>query len=196
MQEKHSRDREMKVDCSEKKMFLSKRIVKRIFLLIFLLFIVFVHKGYSEDNAVKTEAGQAEAVQPSPQNVSLEILEAVKKEKIDLAKKEEKMKEEEKRLNELKETIDLKMKEYQALRTELESLVKRLEQFDEDNFKNLVKVYESMRPEEAGPLMSSLKEETAIKIFSQMNNKKAAKILPFVEPKKATRISEALMKKK
>ena len=82
------------------------------------------------------------------------------------------------------------------MRTELESLVKRLEQFDEDNFKNLVKVYESMRPEEAGPLMSSLKEETAIKIFSQMNNKKAAKILPFVEPKKATRISEALMKKK
>ena len=100
MQEKHSRDREMKVDCLEKKMFLSKRMVKRIFLLIFVLFIVFVHKGYSEDNAVKTEAGQAEAVQPSPQNVSLEILEAVKKEKIDLAKKEEKMKEEEKRLNE------------------------------------------------------------------------------------------------
>lgn len=160
-----------------------------------LLFLIWVNEGVSEESIEKTNLTKPNKTQTSSNNTPLEILESMKKQRTDLMKREEEVKKEEKRLNDLKDLIDTKISEYKALRADLEKMVKKLEEFDDENLKHLVKVYEAMKPEEAGPLLSTLKEDIAIKVFKKMNNKKVAKILPFIESHKAKKISEALIKK-
>ena len=166
--------------------------------LIFSLPLLFFASpnALSQGGEISESMIQGVNVDTSSSKTSLEILESIKKQRMELMKREEDIREKEKRLKEVKSTVDKRITELQELRTKLENLLDQLKEKDKERFKHLVKVYEAMRPEEAGPLISTMDDKIAIRIFSEMNNKKAAKILPFIEPEKATKISEALIKKK
>ncbi|HUU51253.1 MAG TPA: hypothetical protein VMW81_09910 [Nitrospinota bacterium] len=166
-----------------------KKAATFFFALIFVLLSFFLSpfQGLSQ---------QKEIAKDKYSKTTLEILESIEKERMVLLKKEEDIKKEKKILKDIKDDVDKRIAKLKTLRLELEGLLEKLEKRDEEKFRHLVKVYEGMRPEEAGPLISTLREDIAIRIFSGMNNKKAAKILPFIEPEKAIKISEAMIKKR
>ena len=59
---------------------------------------------------------------------------------------------------------------------------------------HLLKIYESMDPEEGALRIEQMREGLALDILAGIKNKKAAGILAGVNPKKAARLSEGLMK--
>lgn len=59
---------------------------------------------------------------------------------------------------------------------------------------HLLKIYESMDPEEGALRIEEMREGLALDILSGMKNKTAAGILAGVDPKKAARLSEGLRK--
>ncbi len=59
---------------------------------------------------------------------------------------------------------------------------------------HLLKIYESMDPEEGALRIEQMKESLALDILAGIKNKKAAGILAGVKPKKAARLSEGLRK--
>jgi len=59
---------------------------------------------------------------------------------------------------------------------------------------HLLKIYESMDPEEGALRIEQMREGLALDILAGIKNKKAAGILAGVKPKKAARLSEGLRK--
>ena len=59
---------------------------------------------------------------------------------------------------------------------------------------HLLKIYESMDPEEGALRIEQMREGLALDILAGIKNKKAAGILAGVSPKKAAVLSEGLMK--
>ncbi len=59
---------------------------------------------------------------------------------------------------------------------------------------HLIKIYESMDPEEGALRIEQMREGLALDILAGIKNKKAAGILAGVKPKKAARLSEGLRK--
>jgi flagellar motility protein MotE (MotC chaperone) len=59
---------------------------------------------------------------------------------------------------------------------------------------HLLKIYESMDPEEGALRIEQMREGLALDILAGIKNKKAAGILAGVDPKKAARLSEGLRK--
>lgn len=175
-----------------------KKAITFFFALILALSLFFLSpfQGLSQEKGSFKYINKINSLDNKSSKTTLEILESIKKERMELLKREDDIKKEKKILKDIKDDVDKRIAKLKTLRLELEDLLEKLEKKDEEKFRHLVKVYEGMRPEEAGPLISTLREDVAISIFSQMNNKKAAKILPFVEPGKAIKISEAMIKKR
>ena len=59
---------------------------------------------------------------------------------------------------------------------------------------HLLKIYESMDPEEGALRIEQMREGLALDILAGIKNKKAAGILAGIQPKKAARLSEGLQK--
>jgi len=175
-----------------------KKAATFFFALIFVLLSFFLSpfQGLSQQKEIAKNINENSNLKDKYSKTTLEILESIEKERMVLLKKEEDIKKEKKILKDIKDDVDKRIAKLKTLRLELEGLLEKLEKRDEEKFRHLVKVYEGMRPEEAGPLISTLREDIAIRIFSEMNNKKAAKILPFIESEKAIKISEAMIKKR
>ena len=65
-----------------------------------------------------------------------------------------------------------------------------------ENVQSLIKVYSSMKPEEAAGLIEAIDDDLALKIVAGMKSKIAGKVLSKLDLKVAKRISETLAGKK
>jgi flagellar motility protein MotE (MotC chaperone) len=119
------------------------------------------------------------------QTTSKEPLQSIEEERIkilkeDLAKKTEELKK-------LREEINAKIKEHEAIKVQLERA-------QSENFQRLAKIYELMPPEEAATRIEKLDDETAITLILAIKPRQAAKILANVNPEKAAIISKKIVK--
>ncbi len=119
-----------------------------------------------------------------------------------------------KAVEERERRLQLREEQVQALQRDIEALAarqakeaKRLDKeasaLDEEQRRyleqdpalvHLLKIYESMDPEEGALRIEQMREDLALDILAGIKNKKAAGILAGVKPKKAARLSEGLRK--
>ncbi|MCX7792879.1 MAG: hypothetical protein N2257_00515 [Thermodesulfovibrionales bacterium] len=125
-----------------------------------------------------------------------ELLALIEKRQKELDERERNLKVEEERLAALKRDLELKIKKYSELLKKINSILDEIEQRDIKNMEYLVKVYESMPPEEAGERLSALDELTAVRILERMKPRKAAAILSTMDPGKVSSITRHLSSKK
>ncbi len=123
-----------------------------------------------------------------------EMLKLIEKKQAELKDKELFLKQEEKRLEALRKDVDERIEKYSKILTQIENILKRIEQLKEQNFEHIVKTYEAMPPEEAAQRLSSLDEELLVMIILKMRPKKAAAIMAFMDTKKAASLTEAMSK--
>ncbi len=141
------------------------------------------------DQALKEEAEYKEDLPASApihsaeeKQILLEMRKKLENRELQLAKRE-------KDLKILKQAVDNEIQR-------LTSLYQNVEESEKQQIIYLVKVYESMRPEQAANLISEIDEKVALKILNNMKGKKAGAILSQVNPTKAGRLSEKLAKQK
>ena len=116
----------------------------------------------------------------------------INKRQKELDQREEELNASEKRLLAIKNDIDIRIIELNKVHSRINEFLKKIDDANDLRNKKIVRIYESMSPEDAAARLEKLDEKMAIMILASMNEKKAAKILSFVEVGKAAKLSEAL----
>lgn len=120
------------------------------------------------------------------------LLDAIGRRQAELDAREEDIKVREERLKALKKDIEDKLAEINKARNEVEEISRKVKEKDTERLNKVVKIYESMSPEEAAPRMERLDEDTAVSVLSTMTPKKAAKIIAVMDVDKAARLTLAI----
>lgn len=148
---------------------------------------------------ISTEEKKATAEQSVPEKKSDQIKDiqdiAEKEDTVKLAlfeKKEEKLKTEEARIEIAQKELEEKIYELTNLREEIEKLLKEKEEQDEQKIQHLVKIYSSMKGQEAAQIIERLPDKTVIAIFLRMKSDQVAKILPSMSKDRAIKVTQLL----
>ena len=120
------------------------------------------------------------------------ILAVLSRKEKELQAREEELARNEERLNIVKADIEKRLGELKAEHEEIAALVKKIDEINDQRNKKIVKIYESMNPEEAASRLEKLEEEMAVMILASMSERKAAKVLSFVDISKSAKLSQSL----
>lgn len=120
------------------------------------------------------------------------LLAAISRRQQELDIREEELKAREARLASIKTDLDARAGELKKTHADIEASLKKLDEAGTDRAKRLVKIFESMGPEDAAPRLEKLDQDIAVMILATISEKKAAKILAFIEPVRAARLSQAI----
>ncbi len=129
---------------------------------------------------------------PGPGDRDKALVESVGRRQKELDSREEELKAREERVFAVREDVNARIAELKRLHGTIEALVKKIDEINGERVKRLVKIYESMSPEEAAARIEKLDQDLAVMILASVNEKKAAKILGFVDVAKSVKLSKAL----
>lgn len=132
----------------------------------------------------------------TPLDAERSLLGVLNRKEKELASREDEIVKKEERLNVIREDIEARIKELRKEHDEIAALVRKIDEINDLRIKRIVKIYESMKPEEAASRVEKLDEEMAVMILASMSERKAAKILSFVDVAKSVRLSQSLRVKK
>jgi flagellar motility protein MotE (MotC chaperone) len=118
----------------------------------------------------------------------------IEKKQKEIKEKETSLLKEEERLKILRKDLDERIEKYTNLLNQIETVLKKLEQAQDEKIEHVVKAYEVMPPEEAATRLAALPEITAIKIIKKMKPKKAGIIMAYMDPQKVASLTEGLTK--
>ena len=90
--------------------------------------------------------------------------------------------------------VDQKIKEMESLRQQLQSMVNQVSEGQQQQLENLVKIYETMKPEEAAKIFETLEMPTLLGVVLRMKPKSTAPIMAKMAPEKAKELTVALTK--
>ncbi|MBS0639012.1 MAG: hypothetical protein U1E70_19685 [Acetobacteraceae bacterium] len=88
--------------------------------------------------------------------------------------------------------LEERVSELQALRRSLEDLEAARQQKQEAGWQGLVKVYEAMKPREAGTIFNDLSMPVLLQVLDRMKDAKAAAVLAAMNPEKARDVTAEL----
>lgn len=98
----------------------------------------------------------------------------------------------EKMLMATEKKLDVKLSELKDLKTNIESLLTKYDEQEEEKIRSLVKIYESMKPKRAAVIFEEIDMPVLLRVVDKMKEKKAAPILSYMSPKRAKEITENL----
>jgi flagellar motility protein MotE (MotC chaperone) len=133
--------------------------------------------------------------QAIPGSLDLEILKSLEKKENSINQREKALQKQEEHLNILRADIEQKLHHLEKAQRRLEELAAIREDLMVKSINHLAKVYSSMKPEEAGPLIEKLDEDITIQILRKMKGRSAGKILARVKPSIAARLSEEIARR-
>jgi flagellar motility protein MotE (MotC chaperone) len=136
--------------------------------------------------------GQTPAISPE----TFRMIEIIENKNREIKKKEEELRLKEVRLEALEAKILKDLKKIEKSISESKEQMGAQDAKTKANVNSLIKVYSSMKPEEAASLVEAIDEELALSIVSGMKSKIAGQVLSKLDVKVAKRISEKLAGKK
>jgi len=156
-------------------LFISKWIREHVLLSILLFFLManslfLINPVFAEEDFVKF----------------------IKEKRQEVIMKEKILKQEEQRLKIIREDIDKKIAKYNKILNQIEDILNKINDANNERIKKIAKTYETMPSEDAVEKLSALNEKIAINILSEMKSKKAASIIAMMDTKKAVLITESL----
>lgn len=137
-----------------------------------------------------------------PQRVSgvgpetFRMIEMLERKNRELKEREKELQLKENRLKTLEEAIRKDIEKINGALARSQEQIGIKKDLIEKNVLALVKVYSSMKPEEAAKLLEALDEDLALQIISKMKSKVAGKVLSRLDVKIAKNISEKMAGKK
>jgi len=90
--------------------------------------------------------------------------------------------------------VDQKIKEMETLRLQLQSMVNQVSEAQAVQIENLVKIYETMKPEEAARIFETLDMPILLGVIQRMKPARTAPIMAKMAPEKARELTIALTK--
>ncbi len=122
------------------------------------------------------------------------IMKALEDRERELSKREEALKKEEERLNMLRNSIELTLKQYSSLRDKMPKGIK--ENKSQAGIMQMARIYESMSVEEAAQRIEKMDADLAVNLLSTIKSKQAGKILGAITAEKAASLSARIVSRK
>jgi len=95
-------------------------------------------------------------------------------------------------LDAAEERINKKIAELQNLRVTIDGLIKKFDAQQDAKLKSLVKIYENMKPKDAGKIFEELEMDTLLEVAERMKERKLAGILSKMPPERAREVTVEL----
>ncbi|MFQ5673952.1 MAG: MotE family protein [Nitrospinales bacterium] len=158
-------------------------------------------RGPEQAQQTSADARQnAQASRTAPARpVSLETLrmmETIEKKTRDLKKREKQLQTKERQLKVLEKKVKADLEKVQQVLKKTEEMLGLSKDISKEKIDTLVKIYSSMPPQNAAPLVGLLDETLAVQIITRMKSKIAGQVLGQLDPKVAKSITEKLIGKK
>ena len=161
---------------------------------------LYLQSGYikfpSSNLAMAENKAQDDPVNGAVQSSSEPPLAMLRIKELELKEKETLLKRREEELLPLKEEIDEKLSQLNAIQARLTSFAQELadkeKALKDVKIGHLVALYSAMEPAKAAAIMDKLKIETVVRILSSMKVKSAGQILGMMKPERGATISEKL----
>lgn len=126
----------------------------------------------------------------------IDILQALGERRKQLDERERAIEQREALMKAAEQRITEKVNELKAVQAKLEVVVKKTEVEKDDQFKRLVKIYETMKPKEAARIFEQLDDSVLLEVAERMKESKLAPVLASMEPKRATTVTVELAKRR
>jgi flagellar motility protein MotE (MotC chaperone) len=85
--------------------------------------------------------------------------------------------------------IDKKISELKTLQTAIDALIAKHDEQEEARVQSLVKIYEGMKPKDAGRIFETLDIDTLLLVAERMKERKLAPIMAAIDPEKAKELT-------
>ncbi|GHU03817.1 hypothetical protein FACS1894205_1010 [Alphaproteobacteria bacterium] len=92
--------------------------------------------------------------------------------------------------------LDKKIEEMKALQSNMEGMLKTIDEQDERKMRSLVKIYENMKPKEAAKIFNELDLPILLGVLTFMKEQKIALIMEVMDPIKAKELTDAIAQKR
>lgn len=94
------------------------------------------------------------------------------------------------------ERIQAKIEEMKKLQAGVEQAIRRYDEQEEQRRKSLVKIYETMKPQEAAKIFEQMDLTTLVEMVERMSERKVAPVLAAMNPVRAKQVTTELSKRR
>lgn len=122
-------------------------------------------------------------------DAEVEILQDLAKRRTELDERERDISLKENSLVVIEKSLDKKIETIKELQVQLQSVLSQYETKEDEKIKSLVKVYESMKPQDAAKIFEQLQMSILIEVSVHMKEAKLAQILAKMDPYKAKELT-------
>lgn len=146
----------------------------------------------SEDKKLPTPAAGAPPPEEDLSSGDIEVLKQLSSRRNELDHRSSDLDTREALIKVAEQRVDTKIKEMENLRQQLQAMVNQVNETQAGQFENLVKIYETMKPDEAARIFETLEMPTLLGVVQRMKPKSTAPIMAKMAPEKAKELSMAL----
>lgn len=119
----------------------------------------------------------------------IELLQSLSERRKELDARERAIEQREGLLAAAEHRIESKIGELKAVRSEIEGLIKKYDEQEEQQIAGLVKIYETMKPKDAARIFNELDIDVLLEVFERMKASKTAPVLADMDALKAKEIT-------
>lgn len=92
--------------------------------------------------------------------------------------------------------IDQKIGELNGIKTEIEDLIRKYDEQEEEQLASLVKIYETMKPKDAAKIFDALDMEILLQVIERMKASKTAPVLAAMTPERAKEVTARIAERR
>lgn len=122
----------------------------------------------------------------------IDILQQLAERREELERQEQEIVQRQALLAAAEQRIDRKVQELKNLQAAIDALLKKHNEQEEQQLRSLVRLYENMKPKDAGRIFEEMDYETLLLVADRMNERKLAPIMAVMDPAKAKEVTVRL----
>lgn len=122
-------------------------------------------------------------------DAEIDVLQSLAKRREALERREKELATREALLNVAEAEVEQKITELKILQTEIEKLLGKQTDVQENRLRSLVKIYENMKPQEAARIMNTLDMDVLLDVIGRMSERRSAPILANMVPDRARAVT-------
>ncbi|MEI7607542.1 MAG: hypothetical protein WCJ64_09165, partial [Rhodospirillaceae bacterium] len=156
-------------------------------------------KDASKDDRAAKEAETATMLlgrEPRPDTIDLELVKHLTERREELEKRGHDMDQREALIAAGEKRLDQKMTELQAVKVEIQNLLKQVDDKQRAQIESLVRIYENMKPKDAARIFEALEMPVLMEVVERMKEAKTAPVLAAMDPIKAKDLTTALAERR
>jgi flagellar motility protein MotE (MotC chaperone) len=151
-----------------------------------------VVKDGTSDKILSETSEEIDPFSPRFSDEELNVLQSLTKRREQLEQRERDIEQRDKLLQAAEKKVEQKIVELNSLKAEMEKLLDTQGQAENQSIKQLVKIYETMKPKDAAVIFNDMDIEILLKIISTMSERRSAPIIAAMDPVKARDISSRI----